>query len=103
MRRGTTPTIHLLIDDIDLTACRSVYVTMRQVGANKQYILDDTCGNVEIYKHEIRIRMSQQDTLKFKEGPVMVQVRAVTHNDIAVATDIKSFSLGRILLDGEIG
>lgn len=102
-KRGTTPTIHLYLDDVDMYAFRSVYITMRQPGSHTQYIYDDTCANVEIYKHEIRIRMSQEETLRFKEGVVMVQVRAITHNDVAIATDVAHFNLGKILLDGVIG
>lgn len=74
MRQGTTPTIVINVNNIDLSELKSVYITFEQDG----YLLRKDMSQIEIEDDEIRITLTQEETLKFKKGIVNVQLRAIT-------------------------
>ena len=99
MRRGTTPAITLTVD-ADLTGW-AVYVTLR----NKCHSLTIENDRLTIEAEEgistVAFALTQEETLAFSVGSCEVQVRAI-HNGTAIATDIASVDVGRILLEGVI-
>lgn len=99
MRRGTTPAITLTVD-ADLTGW-AVYVTLR----NKCHSLTIENDRLTIEAEEgistVVFALTQEETLAFSVGSCEVQVRAI-HNGTAIATDIASVDVGRILLEGVI-
>ena len=99
MRRGTTPAITLTVD-ADLTGW-AVYVTLR----NKCHSLTIENDRLTIEAEEgistVVFALTQEETLALSVGSCEVQVRAI-HNGTAIATDIASVDVGRILLEGVI-
>ena len=99
MRRGTTPTLTCTIDWIDLTDCH-VYATLRQGG----YELDIENPTTETTETgcKVTITLTQEQTLKFKAGAVEVQLRWITLDGTALATDIQIVEVYKILKQGVI-
>lgn len=99
MRRGTTPTLKIKVIGMDVALFKSVYITIKQ--GSKE--LTKTNGDIEIKDGNIlSVFLDQEDTLKFLGGHVDIQLRAVTDNGLAVASDIKRMSMERVLKDGVI-
>lgn len=103
MTRGTTPTLVLEVDDYDLTTLKSVYITIKQ---KEIYTLTKklTDRGVEIVsEHEIDVYLTQEETLRFRPGIALVDIRAVDNDGNAVASDEpQELQIGDILLDGII-
>ena len=99
MRRGTTPTITLIVD-ADITSY-SVYVTF-QKGAktitleNERLTMSYANGVTTI-----ALTLTQAETLQLTAGVCDVQIRAIK-DGTAIATDIKQIDVGKILLEGAI-
>lgn len=100
MIRGTTPTIVLTIDtSLDLQKMKQIWVTFENLVHERTYIKEE----VQIQSdNSLVIQLSQQDTLKFCEGTVSVQVRLLTEDDKAYATNIQTLSVKQILKEGVI-
>ena len=93
MRQGTTPTIVINVNNIDLSELKSVYITFEQDG----YLLRKDMSQIEIEDDEIRITLTQEETLKFKKGIVNVQLRAITQDGLVIASSIATTTVHRIL------
>lgn len=98
MRRGTTPS-HVFNVDVDLTEA-TIFLTYCQGGKT---VLEKTNEDLDITADSITVYLSQEDTLKFKDGvPVEIQLRYVTPSGKADASNIMLVGVERILKDGEI-
>lgn len=98
MRRGTTPEYELLID-MDLTGW-TCYVTLRRstIAINLEADRLEVTGGEQ---STVRFSLTQEESLRFRPGKADVQLRAIK-DGVAVATDIATVKVGRILRDGEI-
>lgn len=97
--RGTTP-IHTITTEIDLRDAVVIYVTYKQ---KRNIILDKTKDDIEVDEDEIRIPLTQAETLSFSyKDPIRVQIRAKYASGKAVASNIMVGTIGEILKDGEI-
>lgn len=96
MTRGTTPTIILTVNGVDLTSLKSVYVTFCQSGK----MLTKQSGNegVEITEHTVSVSLSQEETLRFTPGTVEVQLRGLTNGGDAFATNVAKVAVKEVLL-----
>ena len=108
MRRGTTPTVVLTITNDDGTNCDLTsaenYVTFSEVGSNYEITKsgEDVTAEVSGKATVISVPLSQEETLGFGQNrSVRVQVRSKV-DDIATASEIATFNVGEILLEGEI-
>ena len=99
MRRGTTPAIVLTVD-ADLTGW-TVYVTLKSHSKQLTILNDGLTMEYANQKTTIAFSLTQQQTLDFSVGTCEVQVRAI-HDGTAIATDIQTLDIGRILKDGVI-
>lgn len=95
MRRYTTPTIDLTVEEHDLTSA-SVYVTFQQgvrklTLSNPPVIFD---GKDSV----ISVELSQLESGRFTKGSCDVQVNWL-EDDKRNATEIKSFAVTQNLLD----
>ena len=93
MRRGTTPTIVINIKGIEMSDIATWYVTLAQdsmqiTKTNEDITIEDTL---------IKMPLTQQETMKFKSGEVSVQIRAVTTDDVVIASGIQTLDIDRIL------
>ncbi len=93
MRQGTTPTIQITINDIDLNEMQNIYVVFEQNG----YILKKESKDLNIEKNVISVMLSQEETLNFKEGTCNIQIRMITGEGVAIASPIKTTTVCRIL------
>lgn len=99
MRRGTTPAIVLTVD-MDITSY-TVYVTLKNRSAELTLTNDSVVMDFDDGKTSIAFSLTQEQTLKFGTGTCEVQVRAI-HDGTAIATDIKTMDVNRILKEGVI-
>ena len=99
MRRGTTPAIVLTVD-ADLTGY-TVYVTLKNGGKELTILNSGLTITVDQGESTIAFSLTQQQTLDFKVGTCEVQVRAIK-DGTAIATDIQTLEVGRILKEGVI-
>ena len=99
MYRGTTPIIEIKVIGIQLDELKNIYVTIKQ---HKQEV---TKTNDEIFIKEgnkIHVPLTQEDTLKFDNGSVQIQMRATTVDGSAIASNIKTCLMKEILKEGVI-
>lgn len=101
MRRGTTPTITL---NIPFAAADVSVVWITFVSDGEELFtktLSDT--GVTLEDNKITIALTQQETLGFTTGArVSMQIRILTADGNAVASDISTFTAEKILKDGVI-
>lgn len=93
MRQGTTPTIQITINDIDLNEMQNIYVVFEQNG----YILKKESNDLDIEGNTISVSLSQEETLNFKEGTCNIQLRMITKGGVAIASPIKTTKVYRVL------
>ncbi|RHC58347.1 hypothetical protein DW839_01975 [Enterocloster bolteae] len=96
MTRGTTPTITLTLNEVDLTSLKSVYVTFCQSG--KMLTKQSGTEGVEITEHTVSVSLSQEETLRFTPGTVEVQLRGLTNGGDAFATNVARVAVKEVLL-----
>lgn len=96
MTRGTTPTITLTVNEVDLTDLKSVYVTFCQAG--KMLTKQSGDEGVEITEHTVSILLSQEETLSFSPGTAEVQLRGLTNGGNAFATNVGRVAVKEVLL-----
>ena len=102
MYRGTTPQIKLKLDTtINLDTIEALWITFKGIAFEVTKTLDDDIYIFDSAK-EIRLGLSQEETLKLKQGAIHVQVRFRTTNGLAYATTIADLSLGNVLKEGVI-
>ena len=98
MRRGTTPTIPLTVDE-DISDW-TLYVTFKS-GTNEVTLKNERLDvSYAQEKTTILCPLTQEETLQLG-GVAEVQVRAIK-NGTAIATDIQAVDVGRIILEGVI-
>ena len=97
MIRGTTPTFTLTISDetVDLTQATHVYATFKQGNNNAVTKMDE---QLVIYPNAVEVYLDQEDTLKFKEGVVQVQMNWVYANNSRASTDAATIKIGANLI-----
>lgn len=84
--QGTTPTFVLTLPDtVDLTEAQNVYVTFTQ---GSQNTLTKTGDDLAVSEHQIEIYMLQKDTLRFRDGTVMIQANWTYSGGQRAATDV---------------
>lgn len=101
MYRGTTPTNTITVD-LDLREM-TVFVTYSQAG---RVVFEKTNADIEIEQNEIRVPLTQAETLALsawdRGQTVFVQIRAIDALGNAVASNIMTTTVNAILKDGEI-
>ena len=101
MRRGTTPTLTFTTPyAADLV--ESGYISFEQRGTD---VLDISLTDpaVTIADNSISVELTQEQTLAFTTSDTLkIQIRAILTSGKAVASNIVTDSVCRILKDGEI-
>lgn len=96
MYRGTTPTFILEVEgDVDLTLANNVYATFSQ----KNTVITKTGGDIIVRPNGVGVYFSQEESLKFKTGAIMVQLNWTYNEGRRSCTDIISVSVSKNLLD----
>ena len=97
MIRGTTPTIILTLNKVDLTSLKSVYVTFCQYG--KMITKKNGDEGVAITEHSVSVSLTQEETLRLTPGTVEVQLRGLTKGGDAFATNVATVVVKEVLLE----
>lgn len=99
MYRGTTPTVCLaLITSQDISEVEQMWVTFKTPAVEITYTGDEISVNTA--EKKIYVTMTQEETLSFGAGSVKVQVRYLTKDGKAFATDIEEVPVKTILMEG---
>lgn len=99
MRRGTTPTFQITVTGLSDIEIDVLWLTLKQ-GTTE--ITKDK-NDVEIQGDVISAALTQEETLMFKEGAkVGIQLRALSTNNTAYASNIVYTDVEKILKDGVI-
>lgn len=99
MRRGTTPTFQITVTGLSDIEIDVLWLTLKQ-GTTE--ITKDK-NDVEIQGDVISTTLTQEETLMFKEGAkVGIQLRALSTNNTAYASNIVYTDVEKILKDGVI-
>ena len=99
MRRGTTPILALLVKNCDLTGS-TIYVTIKQ--QSRQLTKSGSNIFVAYYAEAgsmLAVRLSQEDTLLFKDGRAEIQVRWITAAGDAWGTNVERLDVNKVLLN----
>lgn len=98
MRRGTTPT-NIFNVDVDCTTAESIYVTYSQYGRTK---FEKTIEDIDVTEEEMSVKLTQEETLKLREGNVTIQIRVKFPDGTAIASNLIQTTADKILKEGVI-
>ena len=99
MIRGTTPTLEFTLP-FDTSLIAEIYVTMTQ---NGKTVLEKTLSDCNCSGTSVSLTLTQEDTLKLQQQPrSQAEIRVRTTAGEALASDIMSVYVGRILKEGVI-
>lgn len=94
MIRGTTPT-HRFTIPIDAELVKEVRITYEQDG---KLLVEKTEKDCTIEEKTLSVKLTQEDTLKFSsKKKADLQVRILTTNDTALATEILKLEIEDVL------
>lgn len=99
MYRGTTPTNTFRTGDIDLSTADVVYITYKQRG---KVVVEKTKTDCTFGENSVSVTLTQEDTLKFTENDVLIQIRARFAGGRAIASNIIETPAMAILKEGVI-
>ena len=101
MFRGTTPQLIFRIN-FDTKRLKRVYITIKN--EHKEPItVEKTIEDCTLDGMTITTTLSQEETLKFKANEkINVQLRILTDDDIALASQLFPMTIEKILKDGVI-
>lgn len=98
MIRGTTPTFSFRLP-FETSEIKSAFITIRSKRVEVEKGLDDCTLNGRI----IETKLTQEETLKLpKDNDAKIQLRVLTNDDEALATDIYTIKVSEILKEGVI-
>lgn len=93
MRRGTTPTLVINISSISMSEVSEWYVTIEQDSVQ----ITKTNEDITIEDTLLKIPLTQAETMEFVSGEASIQIRAVTTEDVVIASGIQTIDIDRIL------
>lgn len=94
MRQGSNTILLLEVPDVDLTGKR-VFATFKTLSS---VLFTKTEPELFVSAHEIAVRLTQEDTLKFPEGPIQVQIRWIDADGYTGCSDSTSFNVEGVML-----
>lgn len=101
MIRGTTPTLEFTLP-FDTSLIAEMYITLAQNGTT---VLEKTLSDCNCSGTSVSLTLTQEDTLRLQQQPRLqgeIQIRVRTTSGEALASDIMSVYVGRILKEGVI-
>lgn len=101
MIRGTTPTLEFTLP-FDTSLIAEMYVTIAQ---GEKTMLEKTLSDCNCSGTSVSLTLTQEDTLRLQQQPRLqaeIQIRVRTIAGEALASDIMSVYVGRILKEGVI-
>ena len=96
MIRGTTPKLEFILP-FDTSLIAEMYITLTQNGTTT---LEKTLSDCNCSGTSVSLTLTQEDTLGLRQGEMQIRVRTTAGE--ALASDIMSVHVGRILKEGVI-
>lgn len=96
MIRGTTPTFKLRLKDtsIDLTKADNIYVSFSQ----KSVRLMKSGEDLEVNGNEVDVYLTQEESLKFVDGEVEIQINWTYDDGSRACTNIVTINVSKNLI-----
>lgn len=96
MIRGTTPTFKLRLKDtsIDLTKADNIYVSFSQ----KSVRLMKSGEDLEVNENEVDVYLTQEESLKFVDGEVEIQINWTYDDGSRACTNIVTINVSKNLI-----
>ena len=102
MIKGTTPALRFVLP-IDTATLKAAEVMVRYVDNNKEITIVKTLDECEVTANTITAMLTQEETLQIPApSNVEVQLRVLTLDDVALATEIQKVSVKRLLKEDVI-
>lgn len=101
MIRGTTPVLEFTLP-FDTDLLEEAYVTISQRGA---VVIEKSIDECTLKRDMLSVRLSQEETLELiaqRNLRTEIQLRVLTRDGEALASNIETVDVGRILKDGVI-
>ena len=96
IRRGTTPTLTLYVEDVDLSNLKDIVVSLRQGDTLISKHKEDQ--DVTVSSDHVSVNLNQTETLKFNPYDIVeVQIKGQDESGQVFATDILRVSVSDIL------
>lgn len=96
MRRATTPTHTFTLAGIEMSEISRILITYAQRG---EILLEKTEADCGIDGAEVSLTLTQEEANLFNPGCVEIQLRVVTHEGTALASQIFHESVNDVLND----
>ena len=101
MYRGTTPTLIFKLDtELDLTTLTQVWVTIQN--GETQYTYDITRVTIDNEDKTLSISLTQEETLAYNRVISLAQIRLLTSDGKALATNVVDINIHNVLKGGVI-
>lgn len=103
MRRGTTPTEVFELDtpDLDLTTLTQVWITICD-GRDNSFTWDISRVTIDNDNKTLSLDLTQAETLAFACGLATVDIRMLTSDGVALATDYSTIEIHDVQKKGVI-
>ena len=98
MIRGTTPSFEFTLP-FEVETLAKCYVSFSQFG---RVVLEKTLDEVTTSGKKIMFKLTQEETLRFAPDFIQIQIRCVTMDSEALASNIMNTHASLILKDGVI-
>lgn len=101
MFRGTTPSlIFKLNTELDFSSIAEVMLTIKKGSHSQTWKSNEL--SIDADEKAISITLTQKETLAFEDGEAEAQIRILTADGVALATNIVKIDVKRILMGGII-
>ena len=100
MYRGTTASLEINIEDIDLTNLAEMWVTIGQLG---EEVITKSLSEVTIEDTVVTVELTQAETLQLRPGArTTIQVRLLDNDGVASATPIQCIDVEDVIKEDVI-
>lgn len=97
--RGTTPT-NIFNVNVDLTEAEDIIISYAQKG---NVVINKMISDIDVTEDTVSTTLTQTETLKLDAAyDVDIQIRALFDDGTAIASDIITVDVGKILYEGVI-
>lgn len=99
MIKGTTPTLEFELP-FEVALVKNAYVTLSQKGV---IVINKQIKDCECQSNILSVKLTQEDTIRLNATDIVeIQIRVLTANDDALASEIWTTYAERILYEGII-
>ena len=97
MIQGTTPTLHFNLP-FQASLIKSAEITLQYTDSYKNVMIVKTLNDCELGENSIATRLTQEETLQLPApATAKVQLRILTNDDVALATEPLKVSVKKLL------